>query len=222
MGQQLIVEGQDAIVLANLLKKRGLPPPEGYSNPMKFRSEFVRMAGGYSNAINAFREALENPDLSNIGLVIDADEQGVAARWREVKSIILDRTGLGVDDNDVPPVEGVVINLGERFPMPIIGVWIMPNNRSNGYLEHFVAQLIPENDGLWSYAEETIRTLETKGLCRFAETKRQKALLHSWLAWQAEPGKPFGLAVEMGYLDAGAQAAVAFVEWFQQVFRLEA
>ncbi len=30
MAQQLIVEGNDAIAIANLLKKRNLPPPEGY------------------------------------------------------------------------------------------------------------------------------------------------------------------------------------------------
>jgi hypothetical protein len=64
--------------------------------------------------------------------------------------------------------------------------------------------------------------LESKSLRRFSEAKTPKALLYSWLAWQAEPGKPFGLAVKMGYLNKQAQAADVFVRWFQQVFRLEA
>lgn len=218
MAQKFIVEGKDAIVLANVLKKRGLPPPEGYANPLKFRDEFVLTAGGYDKALVALREALDNSSLTNIGLVVDANEAGVPARWRAIRSILLEKvpeevvTGVSLEAN------GVVIT-GEN--LPVIGIWIMPDNQSTGYLEHFVAGMVPDDDRLWYYAEETIQGLETEGLSRFSPVKRQKALLHTWLSWQAEPGRPLGQAVEMGYLNARDQAMDAFAQWFQRVFQLE-
>jgi hypothetical protein len=32
----------------------------------------------------------------------------------------------------------------------------MPENQTTGYLEHFLAGMVPEDDDLWNYAEETI------------------------------------------------------------------
>jgi hypothetical protein len=58
-------------------------------------------------------------------------------------------------------------------------------------------------------------------LRRFSSAKTQKALLHTWLSWQPEPGKPFGLAVKIGYLlDAQSASVDAFVQWFQKTFEV--
>lgn len=63
MAQQLIVEGNDSIVIANLLRKRKLLPPLGYSEPVKFRDEFIKNAGGFNKIPKAVEEALDNPAL---------------------------------------------------------------------------------------------------------------------------------------------------------------
>lgn len=204
--------------MANLLKKRGLPPPEGYANPVKFRDEFVLMAGGYDKALVALQEALDNSSLTNIGLVVDANETGASARWQAISNILLEKVPEEVVAKTSLEANGVVIT-GEN--LPIIGIWIMPDNQSTGYLEHFVAGMVPSDDRLWRYAEETIQNLESEGLARFSPIKRQKALLHTWLSWQADPGRPLGLAVEMGYLDARSQAIDGFAQWFQQAFQLK-
>lgn len=218
MAQQLIVEGLDAIVLANVMKNRGLPPPKGYGNPVKFRNQFVRMAGGFTKAMAAFQEALDNPSLSNIGLVVDANDAGADARWQAVQGLLRKK----LEDEFVNSIslmpEGIIIS-AENFP--VTGIWIMPDNHSAGYLEHFVAKMVPEEDNLWPYAEQTVADLESRGFSRFAAVKSQKALLHTWLSWQPEPGRPFGLAVEMGYLDAHSSAMDAFTQWFEKVFELE-
>lgn len=218
MAQQLIVEGKDAIVVANLLKKRGLPPPKDYTNPTKFRDEFVLNAGGYDKVLIALREALDKPDLANIGLVIDANEAGAAARWQAIVNILLDKLPEEVIHNVPLQANGMLIT-GENLPR--IGIWIMPDNQSNGYLEHFIAGMVPDGDSLWRYAEKTITSLESEGLSRFPPAKRQKALLHTWLSWQDEPGRPFGQAVELGYLNAHAPAMDGFAQWFQLTFQLE-
>ncbi len=218
MAQQLIVEGKDAVVLANLLKKRGLSPPKGYSNPIKFRDEFVLMTGGYDRALTALQEALDNSGLSNIGMVVDANEAGATARWQAIRGILADKLSEEIVKNVPLKDGGMVIN---HDNLPVIGIWIMPDNHSKGYLEHFVAGMVPDNDELWAYAEETLQALESKGLSRYSSVKRQKALLHTWLSWQAEPGKPLGLAVDMGYLNAREPAMNSFSAWFQSTFELE-
>ncbi len=203
--------------MANLLKKRGLAPSIGYRNPLKFKDEFVLEAGGYQKALVAFREALDNPDLFNIGLVIDANEAGAEARWQSVRNILLDKLPSEIVDRKTVKSNGIIL---EEENLPTIGVWIIPDNQNPGYLEHFLAGMVADNDDLWKYAEETIQELGTEGLRRFSSTKTQKALLHTWLSWQPEPGKPFGLAIEMGYLDAKSASVDAFVEWFQKTFEL--
>ncbi len=51
--------------------------------------------------------------------------------------------------------------------------------------------------------------------------KNKKALLHTWLAWQAEPGKPIGQAITANYLDANAMPAQQLMKWIRHLFDLE-
>lgn len=46
--------------------------------------------------------------------------------------------------------------------------------------------------------------------------------IHTWLAWQEEPGKPFGIALKAGYFDHQSPAADHFVDWFTQTFQFAA
>ena len=233
MAQQLIVEGKDAVFIAALCRKRKLPPPKGYSNPLKFKTEFAIEAGGIEAALFAFREGLNNPDLTNLGLVVDADEDA-AARWKSILPLLRDHLP-GFDENaalpSMPPEGGWVYSdhitlqtegLTYRSDGRTIGVWIMPDNQRPGHLEHFVASLAPQEDPLWQHAQETVKDLSTMDFCRFPESKSEKALVHTWLAWQEKPGLPFGTAVEAGYFDAASRKANAFVRWMERVFELEA
>ena len=48
-----------------------------------------------------------------------------------------------------------------------------------------------------------------------------KAQLHTWLAWQEQPGTPLGLAITNRYLDANAPHAQKLMDWIRQLFDLE-
>ncbi|MBX2928546.1 MAG: hypothetical protein KF852_11970 [Saprospiraceae bacterium] len=219
MAQQLIVEGNDAIVLANLMRLRGVPPPVRYSDPLKFKDEFIKQAGGIDKVLFVLREALDNPELTNIGLIVDANEQGPASRWQAIRSCLAGKIPESLLSGVVLQAEGICIR---AETIPTISIWIMPDNVSKGYLEHFVAQLIPSDDALLTYAEGVIDDMTSRELNRFSDAKRQKALLHSWLAWQRRPGLPFGAAFDAGFLDRSAASADAFAHWFQNAFELEA
>jgi hypothetical protein len=216
MAQQLIVEGNDAIVIANLLKKRGLRPPLGYNDPSKFKQEFTKNVNGYYNVENALNEALDDPSLFNIGVIVDADDVGAESRWQSLESFL--KNSDEIDLATITRPGGGRLIHGENLT---IGIWIMPDNISTGNLEHFLETLIPEGDDLLTFAQETLNTLGERGLKEFSAVKEQKAKLHTWLAWQKEPGKPFGTAVESRYFDVNSPNLNGFVEWFSATFELE-
>ena len=59
-------------------------------------------------------------------------------------------------------------------------------------------------------------TSVAKGLgARFREIDTAKANLHAWLAWQKNPGRPYGVAVRSEYFGHDSPEARAFVGWFR-------
>lgn len=180
---------------------------------MKFREEFTKNVIGYDNVENALNEALDDPSLSNIGVVVDADAVGADSRWQSFESFL--RNSDKVDLSTITRPGGGRLIHEDKLT---IGIWIMPDNNSTGYLEHFLETLIPEGDDLLAFTRETIKTLDERGLKKFSAVKEQKAKLHTWLAWQKEPGKPFGTAVESRYFDANSPNLNGFAEWFSATF----
>ena len=81
--------------------------------------------------------------------------------------------------------------------------------------------MIPHGDLNWEFASEQVEVLMTKDHCNFTQAKKQKALVHTWLAWQKEPGKPFGAAVQAGYFNINAPSVEPFLNWFSKTFTLE-
>jgi len=94
----------------------------------------------------------------------------------------------------------------------------MPNNRLPGMLEDFVRMLIPGGDALVPEAEGALSIIEGKRLRRYAPQYRPKAFIHTWLAWQEEPGKPMGLAITKKDLNPGSPQADVFVAWLRRLF----
>ncbi len=60
--------------------------------------------------------------------------------------------------------------------------------------------------------------VEGKQDCRFRPTYRIKAKIHTWLAWQKEPGKPLGQAITATYFNANAPHAQELIDWIRRLF----
>ncbi len=95
----------------------------------------------------------------------------------------------------------------------------MPNNELPGMLEHFCRFLVPHDDYLWEYAESIVQQVMQVD-CRFPQPHVVKAQIHSWLAWQDEPGKPLGQAITKKFLDAQAPYAQQFILWIRRLYGL--
>jgi hypothetical protein len=90
------------------------------------------------------------------------------------------------------------------------------NNTVPGMLEHFIAFLVPQGDVLWEQAKKCLDEIEENR--RFPEMHLAKAHIHTWLAWQQEPGTPIGQAITKRYLNAEAPQAQQLVRWINRLF----
>ena len=91
----------------------------------------------------------------------------------------------------------------------------MPDNTAEGMTETFAGKLVAPEDPSWLHAGSVIADLPDT-VRRFQERHADKALLHTWLAWQKEPGCRTGTAVERHLLRADRPAAVEFVDWVER------
>lgn len=176
----------------------------------------VEVRFGLSNLREAFKGSLLGSGIERLGVVVDADD-AVASRWQGFYQVLVERGYRPVPKT--LPAAGLVLRRPDRS-VPVVGVWVMPNNQEGGRLEDFVSFLVPEGDVLWEHAGSVIDELPAE-LRKFKPAHRAKAHVHTWLAWQKEPGLRLGPAVERRLLDAEVPEAAAFVAWLRELFVAE-
>jgi hypothetical protein len=199
----LLVEGKDDEHVFYHLR-------EHYQVPEQFK---IKDKKGVRNLLDTLDVELEGSGLERLGIVIDADVD-IKARWQAVRNILIQCGYANVPA--IPPPEGLVI---EQAGKPVVGVWIMPDNTLPGMLEHFIGFLVPPGDVLWPRAGECVEQIPEPER-RFPPQHQVKAHVHTWLAWQEEPGTPMGLAITKRYLDGGAPHAQQLIDWVRQLFDL--
>ena len=150
-------------------------------------------------------------------LIVDANQSGASARFNMLKSVIEKKLNLSLPTSFTLKEDGLVEIISEELK---IGIWIMPNNKDNGYLEHFVAGLVPNDNETWAYSNKVVDNILKTDFCEFSNIKEQKARIHTYLALQREPGKPLGLGIAANYFDAFSENANSFVSWFTNTFEL--
>jgi len=201
----LLVEGKDDChVVRGLLRSRKIERTFGI-----FACESYEGLLSRANAL-----VLAPTELQTLGLVLDANLVGPAARWQAI------RDKLKRHDYDFPrslPTEGAVVP--GKSHTPRLGVWVMPDNHSKGSVEDFCLQLIDEKD--LDVVREAVQLGKDRKVAQFKRVHKSKALVHTYLAWQDEPGKPMGQNIAGGRLPSDTPTAMSFVQWLARLFELE-
>lgn len=208
----LHVEGPDDLhSICHLLIRHGIdydqrPWPEHFPRILEM--------GGKDPLLDGMETAVSVSNNRAVGFVLDANSS-LQDRWDAV-SLRLKRVGIDIPDEI--PHNGFV---GEALTYRArVGVWLMPDNQREGTLEHFLSDLVREADPLLTHAEESTRRARELN-ARFPELEVNKAVLHTWLAWQETPGLPYGSAIRARYFQHESQAARKFVDWFCRVFKID-
>lgn len=206
----LLVEGNDDFHVIHALCKQFKISARNLENPEGGNFSVVDCKG-----IDELFEQIpirfkSSQNISTIGIIIDADTN-LQSRWATLQKI-LNETGFK------PPKEfpesGLILIEGKLK----IGVWIMPNNDLNGMLEDFIAFLVPKDDKLLPIVETTLHSIETEKLQKYSANHRAKAVIHSWLSWQEEPGTPMGLGITKRYLTTDEKTCLHLIQWLTELF----
>ena len=91
----------------------------------------------------------------------------------------------------------------------------MPNNQVPGILEDFLLFLVPSSDRQLPHARSCVESIDSPS---FKDKDKSKAVIHTWLSWQADPGKPYGTAITARFLDPDVPAVEVLVNWLQCLF----
>jgi hypothetical protein len=175
---------------------------------------FIKNKEGIEKLLLTLSEEIEATDCRTLGILIDADEK-LDAHWQSIVQTLWTSKYRNVPSE--PAKEGTIIREEEK---KTVGIWIMPNNQLPGMLEDFCRFLIPVDDDLWDFAVTTVDKVRERRSCRFKEAHIAKARIHTWLAWQEEPGKPLGQAITKKFFDSSAPQAQQFMNWIRNLFEL--
>ena len=200
----LLVEGtDDEHVMKHICTNRGIP-----------HLDEVKTHGSYKELLKAIpvQINLSEEEGDIVGVVIDADSD-LCARWQSVHDRLV-KVGYR-DVRNAPDPNGTIVDPPDNSLLPKAGVWIMPDNKTAGILEDFLDSLIPQSDALRAHARCSVDSLPEQ---HFSDNDRPKALIHTWLAWQKEPGRPYGTAITAGFLDPDLPRADVLASWLERLF----
>ena len=164
------------------------------------------------DAIPVQLRAAEEGDV--VGVVLDADTN-FDARWQSIHHALESVGYEAVPDQ--PLSEGTIIDAPAGGHLPRAGVWLMPNNRKRGIMEDFLRFLVPSPSALFDHVKESVATIPPADRL-FRAVSEPKAIIHTWLAWQKEPGMPLGAAISARFLDANVSQVDVLVAWLMRLF----
>jgi len=202
----LLVEGtDDEHVLKHICGNRGIP-----------HLDDVKPHGSVDKLLDSVPVRLKASEEGDIvGVVIDADTD-LAARWQSLRDRLI-RVGY-VNVPESPITGGTIIDPPDGVLLPRVGIWIMPDNQTKGILEDFLRFLVPAGSMLMNHVTASVSAIP-EGERRFGNMAEPKVLIHTWLAWQKDPGNPFGTAITARFLDPDVAQVDVLVSWLKRLFK---
>ena len=199
----LLVEGQsDKHFVIHISKKSSVLP------------DFeIKVCGSVDSLTEIIIPALDVEQRVALGILVDANSS-LEARWQDIADELC---SVDIEVPNHPDPDGTVIEGTERIPR--IGIWILPDNRTEGELETLFADMIRRNDPIWPLANTYIDKIP---VCSrpfvSSKIKVNKAKVYAWLATRRKPGL-IGIATGSGQLDSDIPIAKSFLRWLGRTFR---
>jgi hypothetical protein len=218
MKQRILVEGADFHLLVQVCLNAGIKGlPQGFASKADFEKDFVvtQRKVGKREVLKEISPTVKSSGITHLGIVVDADDSAPST-WQSVKAKL---EKLGYQNLPATPLPDGIVAQSSILHYPQIGVWIMPDNENQRAIEDFFLTLVDPVDARMNKAKTTVSEVIESKLNLFSETTRAKADVHTWLAWQEEPGRSMGIAVKSGLLNLEHDLAKRFVGWFTRTFQ---
>jgi hypothetical protein len=197
----LLVEGDnDCHVVMALCKAHQVPETFG-----------IYQCGSDVGVLKRLNALISRPDPpSAIGILLDADNSA-KSRWESIQSKL---RSYSYTLPTHPDIYGTVAESNAEEPK--LGFWIMPNNQNSGMLEDFCAELA--DPASLTVAREAVKQAVAMQATTFKAVHESKAVIHTYLAWQDEPGYPLGKSITSQALRSKTEIAIKFTDWLKCLF----
>jgi hypothetical protein len=179
-------------------------------------------SNGKGNAIALLPKLIDQMKLetvTHLALVVDADATqtnglGFVKTWDKITEELA-KKGYHIPQRPSKPNGGICFEHKDGYPP--VGLWIMPDNCSNGFLEDFIKKsLAGVEKSLFQHATTTVCKLpEPK---RFKSHHTNKAEVASYMAWQESPGQGLHGAVGGNLIEFKKGLAKQYIDWLRKVF----
>jgi hypothetical protein len=207
----LLVEGsQDKNFVEQLLQRQKIHYGDDFD---------IEICKGIGKLLPKLKLAIETENYSQIGIIIDADTS-ISQYWQNTNNTM---KTVGIHTlPKTPTKKGTIIEETDDFPR--IGIWIMPNNTDDGFLENYISYLVRDDDKLLPLARKAVEKLINDKKNLFETEHKEKAVIYTWLAWQKKAGSSLGGAVnakfskEQIYILDNKKAS-DFIKWLQDIFK---
>ncbi len=174
----------------------------------------VKNLGNVDELLASIPTELKGSDLESVGVIVDADIN-MNDRWQSIRNRVI---GVGYHGVPTQPAQdGTILEPPEGTLLPKVGIWIMPDNRTDGILEDFLRFLVRPPNDLYDHVEASVAAIPQEHRL-FKDLDEIKAIIHTWLAWQEDPGKPYGTAITAGFLDPNVAEVDTLVSWLKRLF----
>ena len=211
---KLLVEGSTELrLIPELVKAQGIAWDAA---EVGSRVPYIDDFGGVENILKAGTISAEfkASGLERLGVIVDANGNA-SGRWHAVRQRCESELPDMADLPEQIPPDGLV---RERPDGSWLGVWIMPDNRHQGALEEFLLGIIPDDAAeLLEYARHSVNRARELG-ASLRDVDVTKSVVHTWLAWQQDPGPQLHEAVMRRLLDPLHPQSQPFISWYTRLF----
>jgi hypothetical protein len=187
--------------------------PQDIGGPKAFNNK-----GGIYVTLPLLISQMGDGTLSKIGVIVDADTSASNGMgFTKTLELFTEKVkALGyITRRRVGTAGGYVFSNNDG--LGDVGLWIMPDNQSEGMLEDWVytIALASEHTAI-AHAKQTIATVP--GDQRYKEIHRIKAITSVWMSWQKVPGQGIKQAVSDDLLDKNHKLYKNFAAWLKDLF----
>ena len=188
----------------------------------------IHECGGAEGVLESLsgRVIATTPKQKILGVLLDTDVEGlgadqvVEARRQQIDSRLGDFYNVPADF----PEDGLIIRprleRPDRDRLPIVGVWLMPNNRSLGMLEDLLSASLSSKTR--DYTSSIVSKAKEDKIAKFQEIHHSKAVIRTYMAWQDPPDTQFiGIAIRNHIFTDAEESCGPFCKWLENLFGYE-
>lgn len=212
----LIVEGEsDKKFFESFIKKTQLEIGIQVDTPLSLGAGKDGKTAGFKLLPQLLKQLVDGR-VTHLAMVVDADMRNDNWGYENTVKLIAEK----ISDsgyNDRPDRYDTGLSFPHSDGLNNFGLWVMPDNRSEGMLEDWIRTAIATKESsLLNIAIDTVSRLPKP--TKFNQRHTSKANIATWMAWQKIPGKGLEAVIDDELINMNSESVANFLSWLKHTY----